>query len=98
MNLNIAKKLVAAFAVLAAINVSLAVFAVNRLAAVESTAADLGHNWLPATRMLGDINTALADYRRLVVGHILSSDETEKQKYEVLMVKSRGIITDNLKS
>lgn len=52
---SIRAKLIAAFALVLSGTIGLGLFAVQRLDAVGATAADLRDNWMPTTRVLGDV-------------------------------------------
>jgi methyl-accepting chemotaxis protein len=54
-NLSIRSKVIAAFALVLVSTLGLGGFAVQRLAIVNDSAADVAENWLPASQVLGDV-------------------------------------------
>ena len=75
---SIRSKIIAAFVVVLCCTAGLGLFTVQRLDAVNATAADMRDNWLPATRALGRVDSALKQYRIFELRHIVSPSEAVK--------------------
>ena len=66
-NWSVRGKVIAAFAVVLLCTAGLGLFAIGRLSAVNTAAADIRENWLPSTRALGKV--AQIAERVLLSGH-----------------------------
>src|SRR5262249_37809292 len=64
LNKKIATKLMTAFSIVLLMSLFVGGFAIQRLAAVQATAEDLGGNQMQGTRALGDLESAVSAYRR----------------------------------
>ncbi|MBA4094673.1 MAG: methyl-accepting chemotaxis protein, partial [Candidatus Accumulibacter sp.] len=53
-----------------------------QLEKVNGTSTEIEVNWLPSTRVAGDLNTATSDFRVAELQHVLSTDEAEMGRYE----------------
>lgn len=98
MNLRMRSKIIALVALLLAIMVSVSVFALMKLQVVSADAKDLGRNWLPKTKYLGELKAYAFDLRRNLLQHILSSTEAEFREYESNMQKDRALFEASFQS
>jgi methyl-accepting chemotaxis protein len=72
-NISIRGKIIMSFAIVLASTIGLGLFALNRLELVESGAADMRNNWLPSTRMLGEIAQLSERFRLTQINAIVSA-------------------------
>jgi signal transduction histidine kinase/CheY-like chemotaxis protein len=84
-NMSIRSKAIAAFVAVAITTAGLGAFAVSRLGNVNSSAAEIRNNWLPATGWLGTISTCLELYRQLEAAHVLANSVSEMEHEEAVM-------------
>jgi len=81
-NVSIRNKVIGAFAMVLITALALGGFAVDRLATVNGSAAEVRDNWLPATGWLGVIAKSLEQYRQLQASHIMAATAAEKDRQE----------------
>ena len=81
-NISIRNKVIIAFGVVLITALGLGGFAVDRLATVNGSAAEVRDNWLPATGWLGGISKSLERYRQLQASHIMVTTAAEKDREE----------------
>jgi len=81
-NLKVATRLGGAFGMILVLTAALGVSSIFQLNRVNQTSTELETNWLPSTRIAGDINTATSDFRVAELQHVLSVDEAEMTRYE----------------
>jgi methyl-accepting chemotaxis protein len=81
-NISIRSKVIGAFGVVLITALALGGFAIDRLATVNSSAAEVRDNWLPATGWLGDISKSFERYRQLQATHIIATGAAEKDREE----------------
>ena len=81
-NLSIRNKVIGAFGVVLITALALGGFAVDRLAVVNGSAAEVRDNWLPATGWLGVIAKSLERYRQLQAAHIMAATTADKDREE----------------
>jgi methyl-accepting chemotaxis protein len=81
-NVSIRNKVIGAFAMVLITALALGGFAVDRLATVNGSAAEVRDNWLPATGWLGIISKTLERYRQLQASHIMAIAAAEKDREE----------------
>jgi methyl-accepting chemotaxis protein len=74
---------VVAFFLLTIAGVSL--FSVMKMQAINAAAVDIQSNWLPSIRSLAEIRTAVATYRNILRGHLLSETAEGKAAAEKRM-------------
>jgi methyl-accepting chemotaxis protein len=90
--ISIRGKVITAFAAILCCTVGLGLFATQRLAAVNAAAADLGDNWLIATRALGTVDAANERARALeVLGHFARTEQ-EKQERAKQAAEARDLL------
>jgi len=82
-NMSIRNKVVSAFGVVLITALALGGFAVDRLATVNGSAAEVRDNWLPATGWLGVLSKSVERYRQLQASHIMATAPAEKEREEV---------------
>jgi methyl-accepting chemotaxis protein len=81
-NVSIRNKVVGAFAIVLITALALGGFAVDRLATVNGSAAEVRDNWLPATGWLGVIAKSLERYRQVQASHIMATTAAERDREE----------------
>jgi len=81
-NISIRNKVIIAFGVVLITALGLGGFAIDRLATVNGSAAEVRDNWLPATGWLGTISKSLERYRQLQASHIIATTAAEKDREE----------------
>ena len=77
-NMSIANKLKAAFAILLALLVLVAVFAYSRIALVQGEAHEVSVNWLPSVRYGGALRGDIADYRVSLLQQLNDAQDPER--------------------
>jgi methyl-accepting chemotaxis protein len=78
---SIRTKVTAAFALVLAATVGLGIVAIDRLAALNATAAEIRDNWLPSTRDIGML-AALSERYRLIEALAVMADEDGRKAME----------------
>ncbi|HEY0836875.1 MAG TPA: methyl-accepting chemotaxis protein [Azospirillum sp.] len=86
-NLSIRNKVLAAFACVLAVSAGLGLFAIERLGAVNTKAAEIRDNWLPSVGLISAIDTAAQQYRIQEASHILSATEEDRRTIEARMAQ-----------
>jgi methyl-accepting chemotaxis protein len=86
-NVSIRNKVIGAFGVVLITALALGGFAVDRLATVNASAAEVRDNWLPATGWLGEIAKSAELYRARQAQHILAT-AAEKDREAALLDES----------
>ena len=76
--ISIGGRIILAFALVLCCTAGLGLFSIQRLAAVNDAATAIRDNWLPATRALGQIDSALKQYRIFELRHVVSRSEAAK--------------------
>ncbi|MFD1623028.1 HAMP domain-containing methyl-accepting chemotaxis protein [Azospirillum griseum] len=79
------KRAVMAFSVIFLVSLSLGIFSVNRLSAVNDQAEEVRTNWMPAIVSISAMSYELNVYRAAEAAHILASTPEEKAKEERTM-------------
>ena len=72
-NLTIRVKVISAFLALLVVTLALGGFALTRMGAMNTQAADVRDNWLPSTRVLGGIAALIEEYRQRQATLLLDS-------------------------
>jgi len=88
-DLKIAKKLLAAFAVVIALTCVMGVFSIVQLVKVSNSSTDIAKSWLPAIRHVGEVQTSLARFRISEATHILQEDEAEMKAADKALATRR---------
>lgn len=76
---SVRTKIVIAFSLVVACTTGLGLFAIQRLGAVNSIAAEIREQGLPATRVLGELSYNTMRFRQLEASVALTADEATKQ-------------------
>ena len=76
--ISIGGRITLAFALVLCCTAGLGLFSMQRLAAVNDAATAIRDNWLPATRALGQIDSALKQYRIFELRHVVSRTEAAR--------------------
>src|SRR5690348_13849569 len=63
-NLTIRVKVIGAFLALLVVTLALGGFALAQMSAMNAQAADIRDNWLPSTRVLGNVAASIEEYRQ----------------------------------
>ena len=84
-NMSIRNKVISAFGVVLITALGLGGFAVDRLATVNGSAAEVRDNWLPATGWLGVMAKSVEQYRGRQGQHIIATTAAEKERQEALL-------------
>src|SRR3954469_20117294 len=84
-NISIRNKVITAFGVVLITALGLGGFAIERLATVNGSAAEVRDNWLPATGWLGVMAKAVEQYRGRQGQHIIATTAAEKERQEALL-------------
>jgi methyl-accepting chemotaxis protein len=83
-NMSIRNKVIGAFGVVLITALALGGFAVDRLATVNASAAEVRDNWLPATGWLGEISKSAQLYRARQAQHILATTAEKDREFALL--------------
>jgi methyl-accepting chemotaxis protein len=87
-NLSIRTKVTGAFGIVLITTLVLGGFAIDRLATVNTSAAEVRDNWLPATGWLGEISKHLERYRQLQASHIMATTGADKDREEAAIAET----------
>ncbi|MBB4845658.1 methyl-accepting chemotaxis protein [Paucibacter oligotrophus] len=71
-NYKIGAKLGFAFLTIVAINLLVGMFSLSQLGRINDKVEDIGGNWLPSIKVLGEIQDATSDFRLLQANHVMS--------------------------
>jgi methyl-accepting chemotaxis protein len=78
--LSIRAKIAGAFGLLLLLVLGVSLIAINRLSAVNDRAADIRDNWLPSTRVQGQMLSAFQELRVNEAYYLLAADDRERQQ------------------
>ena len=92
-NLSISLKVLLAFAMVLLTTAGLGGFAIDRLGRVNAAAAEVRDDYLPATRLLGQIGTFSFRYRQLEAAHLLAATPAAKAAEAKSMADVAGQVT-----
>ncbi len=87
MRLTIGRKLLGAFVVLAVVQGGIGWFSVSQLQQVQSGSAEIVEDWLPSTRLLGEIEVSLSRYRTAQYAHNLAATPERMRQIESEMAQ-----------
>jgi methyl-accepting chemotaxis protein len=93
-NLRIAPKLFVSFGFVLALMAFLGGFAMTRMAQMNAVAEEIQTSWLPSVQVLGEMNTATADYRIQEFKHVLSTSAEDMTEVEGLMAGYAKTLAD----
>jgi len=81
-DLRLATKLGLAFASVLVLTTAVGVFSITQLSKVNQTANELSSRWMPSIRVVEDIKSQIARVRTRELQYIISSDQSEMDKYD----------------
>ncbi len=73
-NLQVRSKLLLGFGLLLTIMAGVGVMSISKLAVVNAQSTVIAKNWLPSTRLVGDLNALTSDIRVAAFQHVLTTD------------------------
>jgi len=82
---SIRAKITAVIAFLLVAMTGMGLLAVRNMRALNASTVDIGSNWLPSVRVLGDLRAGLITYRNVVREHMLAETAEEKQAAEKIL-------------
>ena len=85
--LRLASKLGITFAAVLALTVLVGVFSIHQLAKVNDTSLRLSGHWMPGIRVIEDIKSQIARIRTRELQYIISSDQSEMDKYDKVIAQ-----------
>ena len=91
-NLKIAKKLGLGFGLVLALMAALGILAIVELASLNNSTVQLGTNWMPSIRHVGELRFDSAKFRRYELNYIITSD---KAKAEAKLDETAGLIAED---
>jgi methyl-accepting chemotaxis protein len=74
-NLKVGPKVGLGFGIVECLIVALGILALMQLAKVNGSTVDMGTNWLPSIRFLGELRYDAASVRRFELNHVLDNDK-----------------------
>ncbi|MTV37338.1 methyl-accepting chemotaxis protein [Duganella radicis] len=86
-DLKLATKLGVAFAAVLLLTAAVDVFAIVKLAQVNNTSTELSARWMPAMRVVQDLKAQIARIRTREFQYIISTEQTEMDKYDKVIAK-----------
>jgi methyl-accepting chemotaxis protein len=90
-------KLAGSFALLLLLILSLGIFSIVELSALNKDSNDLATNWLPSIKVLGELNDQISSFRRAELIHILTASDEGKREYERRMNEQQDTIAKTRK-
>ena len=87
-NLRISGKIIAVVMAVLMLTVFLGVFSVLQLAKVNGSTEEIATNWLPSVQAVDSMDSAISEFRRFELQHLLSSSKDERDGYEKKMADS----------
>lgn len=96
-DMKIGTKLIGSFAVLLGIMICLMVFSLSQMSRINEATTEITSNWLPAVKVISEINTNASDFRIGEMSHVLSTDDKAMEKYEKDIAGLSMTIDKNLK-
>ena len=94
---SIFRKLGASLGILLILTVCLGAFSLFQMGRVNQTSTDMEVNWMPSVRAVSDMNTNIANLRGAALQHILSTSETDMDRYEADMARVFAVFEKNRK-
>ncbi|HEX8785832.1 MAG TPA: methyl-accepting chemotaxis protein [Telluria sp.] len=85
--LRLATKLASAFAVVIALTAIVGSVAIWQLDQVNDTSMKLSSHWMPSIRVIEDIKSQIARIRTRELQYIISTDQSEMDKYDKVIAK-----------
>ncbi len=97
-NASVKSKVIAAFSIMLLCTLALGGISMARLSAVNTEAATVRDNWLPATKALGDILNISKQYRITEGAHIMATTDTEISVEDKSLEEFAKSLTASLKN
>ena len=103
-NLKVGAKLAVAFVVMIALSVLMGVVALAQLGTINHDTEEIATNWLVGTRLLGEVDSGLNEFRRAEIQMVLGIDtvdasekrlDTAKKRIEKAMGEYQATITSD---
>ena len=91
-NVSIRAKLILAFAVVLSLTVGVGGFSIQRLGDVNATAADVRDNWLPSTGVIGELISAVKEYRVIEAQGIIVANGPDRAATEKRRVDAAATV------
>jgi methyl-accepting chemotaxis protein len=85
--LRLASKLGITFAAVLALTLLVGVISIRELAKVNDTSLRLSSHWMPGIRVIEDIKSEIARIRTRELQYIISTDQTEMDKYDKVIAQ-----------
>jgi len=95
-DLSVSRKIIATSILVLVTTIALGFFAVERLAVVNGSAAELRDNWLPAMRILGDLRYHATRFRSIEGSYLLPTSEADHAHAAADIRKYEGLIAEDL--
>ena len=95
-NFSVSRKVIATSILVLVTTIALGLFAVQRLAVVNGSAAELRDNWLPAMRILGDLRYHATRFRSIEGSYLLPTSEADHAHAAADLKKYEGLIAADL--
>ncbi|MFC3124948.1 methyl-accepting chemotaxis protein [Pseudoroseomonas globiformis] len=95
-HVSIRMKVIGAFTLVLALTVSVGLFALNRLGAVNASTADLATNWLPSSQALGTLALEFEKLRARESQTFLRTGEKMESSVR-LVIESQGLVENALR-
>src|ERR1700677_3786993 len=91
-NYSIRAKITAVVAFLLIAMTGMGLLAVRNMRAINANTVDIGSNWLPSVRVLGDLRAGIITYRNVIREHMLAVTLEEKLADEKVLA---GVVESN---
>src|SRR5580698_94731 len=91
-NYSIRAKITAVVAFLLIAMTGMGLLAVRNMRAINANTVDIGSNWLPSVRVLGDLRAGVITYRNVIREHMLAVTLDEKLASEKTLA---GVVVSN---
>jgi methyl-accepting chemotaxis protein len=98
MKFHLSTKLILGFLAVVAIMCGLAAFALSEMGGLNENSTYIGTKSVPSVVVIGNIQEDIYDYRQQQLQHVLSFEQTEKDRLEKSMQADGAKIQDHLKS
>jgi methyl-accepting chemotaxis protein len=94
--MKLSTKLITLSAILSSFSVIIGILSMLGMSNMNEEAQDLSKNWLPAIKVVGELNGLVNEYRRNELVHILSDDEALTKEYENRLRKTESDIKQKI--
>jgi len=96
-DLKIRTKLLTGFLILIGAMLFLGVFAISKLAVLNSSTNEIAKRWMPSVQYVSAVGTEISGYRRQELAHILSDTREDMAGYEKAMDEGLAALRENEK-